>query len=276
MPFFSIFTTPISARRLRRESFCFSRAVGAQKTRCQRRVLEIFTSTAQNGMLSCTFWVLVASGAWLWLQQRCWGRGRARDGEMGDKGQHLGWVLGAWVFRYSNVWTSDAQISDLGCWEAQILDLGCWDAQISNLGRWEAQMLGSWMFRSQIFRFLEARMLRSQILDAGKLRSWMLGCRAEAGHLWEGEFKPTAACKCKITRAASPWDGIWHLLGGQNLWSKARGRLGLWRTLSRGCRCAGTSRQRSQELSQLLHVTAALCVCCSRPPRAAARPSGGR
>lgn len=89
----------------------------------------------------------------------------------------------------------------------------------------------------------------------------MLGCRAGAGHLWEGEFKPTAACKCKITRAASPWDGIWRLLGGQNLWSKARGRLGLWRTLSRGCRCAGTSQQRSQELSQLLHVTAAApCV----------------
>lgn len=155
--------------------------------------------------------------------------------------------------------------------------LKCLDLGRSDLRSWVlgSSDLGSRMLRSQIFRFLEARMLRSQILDAGKLRSWMLGCRAEAGHLWEGEFKPTAACKCKITRAASPWDGIWRLLGGQNLWSKARGRLGLWRTLSRGCRCAGTSRQRSQELSQLLHVTAALCVCCSRPPRAAARPSGG-
>lgn len=76
-------------------------------------------------------------------------------------------------------------------------------------------------------------MLRSQILDAGKLRYLDLGCsdlrfgfleaqisdlgrRAEAGHLWEGEFKLTAACKCKITRAASPWDGIWRFLGGKN------------------------------------------------------------
>lgn len=160
-------------------------------------MLEIFASTAQNWMLSCTFWVLVASGAWLWLQQRCWGWSRARDGEMGDKGQHPGWMLGSWVFRYSNIWTSDAQISDLGCWEAQILDLGCWDAQISNLGRWEAQMLGSWMLRSWIFRFLEARMLRSQILDAGKLRPQISDAGQKLATSGKGNLNPQLLANAK-------------------------------------------------------------------------------
>lgn len=56
------------------------------------------------------------------------------------------------------------------------------------------------------------------------------------------------------------WNLAFFRVGKKN-WSKAWGCLGLWRTLSRSCRCAGTSRQRSQELSQLLHVTAAApCV----------------
>lgn len=67
---------------------------------------------------------------------------------MGDKGQHPGWMLGSWVFRYSNIWTSDAQISDLGCWEAQILDLGCSDLRYSDSWKLGCSDLKSWMLGS--------------------------------------------------------------------------------------------------------------------------------
>lgn len=216
LPFFSIFTTPISARRLRRESCCFSRAVGAQKARCQRQVLEIFASTAQNWMLSCTFWVLVASGAWLWLRQRCWGRGRAQQSQgWGDVGLGSAPGVGARCLGVQILKCLDLGRSDLRSWVLGSSDLGSRMLGCSDLKSW---MLGS----------SDTWILDAQISDSD---SWKLGCsdlgcweaqisdlgrRAEAGHLWEGEFKLTAACKCKITRAASPWDGIWRFLGGKN------------------------------------------------------------
>lgn len=155
----------------------------------------------------------------------------ASDGETWDKGQCPGCMLPSWVLGCLGAQISNAgklRDLDLGCSGAPISDLGCWEVRMLGFrmlrsrlfGFLEAQILDAWMLgssdlgsqmlRSRIFGFLEAQMLRSQMLGCWEaqisdlrrsdLSSRMLRCRAEVGHLWEGESKTSFACKRKITR----------------------------------------------------------------------------
>lgn len=62
--------------------------------------------------------------------------------------------------------------------------------------------------------------------------------------------------------AASPWDAVWHFFGGEkNLWSKARGCLGLRRTLNRGLQpCGDVPAMHTGVISAVPHNRCSLCA----------------